>query len=247
MRRPHLPRMRSCLRCPFRAPSGKCLAPGLKSGRCGDWVFYLRDGKQQRHLYVKPKDPRTPRQRLWRARFSAASKKYSYSLTEEQRDACIAAGAKLQSRLRLGQSGPLTGQQYSIRSEYAAKAKENALSAEKAQKALQTKGVSLSTSDPRRGISGVPPGQRHRNTRRAGKSEGTRKNEEGGRWNAMAAPELLQPHRLARSRGVRNRNTPRAVRWQGASWKSPGSASACRVLIGRSVNRRRYPVGLRAA
>ena len=234
MRKAHLPRRRSCLRCPLRAPSGKCLAPGLKSGRCGDWVCYMRDGKQQRHLYVKPKDPRTPRQRLWRARFSAASKKYSHSLTEEQRQACIAAGAKLQSRPRLGQSGPLTGQQYSIRREYAAKAwegerprepklKESIQTAQKAQKGLQTKGISLSTSDPRRGSSGVPPGQRRGDTRRPTKREGARKNKEGGRWKAMAAPELLQPHRLTRSGGVRYRNTPRAVRWRGASWKAAQS------------------------
>ncbi len=37
---------------------------------------------------------------------------YSRHLTQEQRRACIAAGAKRQTRPRLGQSGPLTGQQY---------------------------------------------------------------------------------------------------------------------------------------
>jgi hypothetical protein len=36
-------------------------------------------------------------------------------LTDEQQDACIAAGAKVRSRPRLGQSGPLTGQQYWMR------------------------------------------------------------------------------------------------------------------------------------
>jgi hypothetical protein len=84
----------------------------------------MRGRKQYRHLYVKPKDPRTPRQLHWRARFGAASKTYSESMTEEQRAACIAAGAKLHSLPRLAQSGPLTGQQYSIRREYAAKQRE---------------------------------------------------------------------------------------------------------------------------
>src|ERR1039458_7637166 len=64
--------------------------------------------------------PRTFKQERWRARFRAASSKYSQSLTEEQRDACIAEGAKLRSRSRMRQLGPLTGQQYSIRKEYAA-------------------------------------------------------------------------------------------------------------------------------
>jgi len=219
MSRIGVPKRGRCLRCPLRAPSGRCLAPGRKSGRCGDWVWYMRGRKQWRHLYVKPKDRRTPGQLHWRARFAAASKKYSHSMADEQRDACIAAGAELRSRPRLGQSGPLTGQQYSIRKEYAAKAKESAPGAEKAQKGLPTQGVSRSTSGTRRGISGVPPGQRRWDPRRASKSEGTRKNKRGRRWNAMAAPKLRQPRRLTRSGGVRYRNIPRAVRWRGASWK----------------------------
>ncbi len=215
MSRIGLPRRESCLRCPLRAPSGKCLAPGLKSGRCGDWVWYMRGRKQCRHLYVKPKDPRTPRQRLWRARFASASKKYSHSMADDQRHACIAAGAKLQSRPRLGQSGPLTGQQYSIRKEFSAKPwegerprepklKKGILKAEKARIGQQTKGGLLSTSDPRRGITGVPPGQRQGDTRRASKRDGRSKSKEGGRWKAMAAPRLRQPHRLTRSRRVRH-------------------------------------------
>ena len=69
----------------------------------------MRYGKQIRRPYVRPHDPRTPAQLRSRARLSAASSKYSYSLTEKQRNACIAAGAKRRSRPRLGQSGPLTG------------------------------------------------------------------------------------------------------------------------------------------
>jgi hypothetical protein len=205
-----------CLRCPFRGPSGECLDHRIKSGRCGDWVFYMRDGKQQRHLYVKPKDPRTLRQRLCRARFGAASKHYSHAMANDQRHACIAAGAKLHSRPRLGQSGPLTGQQYSIRRQYAAKAWEGERprepklkaiirTAQKAIKGLQTKGVSLSTSDPRRGMSMVPPGQRHGDTRRPTKREGARRSKAGKIWKAMSAPELRQPYRLTRPGGVLRR------------------------------------------
>jgi hypothetical protein len=54
--------------------------------------------KQFRRLWLRPRDPRTPSQRYWRARFRAASKAYSESLTDEQQDACIAAGAKLPCR-----------------------------------------------------------------------------------------------------------------------------------------------------
>ena len=200
VRRPSLPRNRSCLRCPLRTPSGKCLSPGLKSGRCGDWVWYMRGSKQCRHLYVKPKDPRTPRQRLWRARFAAASKKYSHFMTDDQREACIAAGAKLHSRPRLGQSGPLTGPQYSIRMDFAAKpwegerprepkTKRSIRTAQEAQFGLQTKGNSLSTSDPRRGNTGVPPGQRRGDTRRPTKREGARKHKVGGRWKVTGRSE----------------------------------------------------------
>ena len=156
-----------CRDCPFRAPSGKCVDRTIKSGRCGDWVWYLRGRKQWRHLYVKPKNPRTPRQQHWRARFGAASKKYSHSLTDEQQDACIALGAKLRSRSRLDQSGPLTGQQYAIRRAYAANATERPQNAEKRERALQTKGILVSTPGTHRGSAGVPRGYHRRGMRRA--------------------------------------------------------------------------------
>ena len=40
-------------------------------------------------------------------------------LAEEEQNACIAVGAKLRSRPRLNQSGPLTGQQYWVRKDSA--------------------------------------------------------------------------------------------------------------------------------
>jgi hypothetical protein len=87
-----------------------------KSGRRAEWVFYMFHGKQCRRRYVVPRNPRTPGQlRSW-APFAAASKTWSHSnqLTDEQRGAWHAAGAKMQSHPRLGQSGPLTGQQHFV-------------------------------------------------------------------------------------------------------------------------------------
>jgi hypothetical protein len=37
-------------------------------------VWYVQGNQQWRRLYVKPEDPRTPKQLHWRARFGAASK-----------------------------------------------------------------------------------------------------------------------------------------------------------------------------
>ena len=115
----------------------------------------MREGKQIRRPYLHPHDPRTPAQMRARARLSAASKKYSYSLTEKQRNACIAAGAKLRSRPRLGQSGPLTGQQYSIHRQYALqKAHGNAIRTVIAPQVPQPQKLKPTSWDPHR----VPPG-----------------------------------------------------------------------------------------
>ena len=116
-----------CRGCDYLGPAGTCLDPvlarGQKSGRCGDWIWYMLGSHQHRRRYAKPQDPRTRPQRRSRARFAAASRKYSASLTDPQQDACIAAGAKLKCRPRLGPSGYLTGQQYLIRRELARKAR----------------------------------------------------------------------------------------------------------------------------
>jgi hypothetical protein len=155
-----------CRRCPFCAPSGACLDTTIRSGRCGDWVFYLLRGKQFRHLWVKPRDPRTPTQRYWRTRLTAASRKYSDALTDEQQNACIAAGAKRRSRPRLAQSGPLTGQQWWVRSQCAGGAEGSVRNAQTATKPLQTQEISLPAWELHRSISVVPPGQHRGNTRR---------------------------------------------------------------------------------
>jgi hypothetical protein len=92
--------------------AGECFDPAIKGGRCGDWVWYVWKGHQWRRRWLKGLDPKTARQRVWRAHLAAASKSYGEVLTEEQRAACIAAGASRRSRPRLAQSGLLTGQQY---------------------------------------------------------------------------------------------------------------------------------------
>ena len=76
----------------------------------------MRGSKQCRRRYIRPKDPRTPKQLRAREVLGAASKAWSSSecFTEEQRQGLRAAGAKVQSRPRLAQSGPLTGQQFFV-------------------------------------------------------------------------------------------------------------------------------------
>jgi hypothetical protein len=150
--RDSVPRGRRCPRCPFYGPSGECRDSTIRSGRCGDWVWYVRDGKQHRRLWINPTDPRTPKQLHWRARLAAASTKYSNSLSDQQVDACIAAGAKLQSRRRLDQSGPLTGQQYWVRQECAQGNAEVRLQKEVAAKPLQTQRISPSIWEHYHGI-----------------------------------------------------------------------------------------------
>ena len=83
------------------------------SGRSGPFVYYMLNRKQCWRRYGIPKDPRTPAQKRSRAAFRAASTTWSQAgpLTVKQREAWYADGAKRQSRSRLGQSGPLTGQQ----------------------------------------------------------------------------------------------------------------------------------------
>jgi hypothetical protein len=158
-----------CRRCRFLAPSGRCLDTTIRNGRCGDWVYYLRPGnKQCRRRWVRPKDPRTPAQRQIRARLSAASRKYSAELTDQELDACIAAGARRQSRPRLGQSGPLTGQQYLVRREYARNAEGRMQNAEFPAKAPRPQRVTRSTWGTHRGIAGMPPGRRGRRWRVTG-------------------------------------------------------------------------------
>ena len=83
------------------------------SGRSGPFVYYRLNRKQCWRRYCVPEDPHTAHQQRSRAAFRAASRTWSLHgpLTDQQREAWYADGAKRQSRTRLGQSGPLTGQQ----------------------------------------------------------------------------------------------------------------------------------------
>jgi hypothetical protein len=93
------------------------MAPDVpKSGRFGAWIYYMRGGKQVRRPYRRPRDPRTPAQVRNRAAFGAAARAWSEGrgMTQDDQRAWIAAAKEVRSRPRLGQSGPLTGQQYFI-------------------------------------------------------------------------------------------------------------------------------------
>jgi hypothetical protein len=182
-----------CRDCPCWGAFGECLDHTLRSGRCGDWVFQVLSGnKQVRHLYVKPRDPRTPRQRACRKRLALASRGYSKALTPEQQDACIAAGAKQRSRPRLDQSGPLTGQQYWVSQQRAPKPEPSLAGAPKPTGALQTKGISAPTSEsPRVRAVWAPVARRRRSclgtrSRQAGKEERFRYHTPEGRKRIAA-------------------------------------------------------------
>ena len=272
------PKARGCRGCPYRAPAGRCLDPVIKSGRCGDYVWYVLGGsKQCRSLWVKPKDPRSLRQRRWRTRLGAAASKYSLSLTDEQQDACRAEGAKRRSRPRLDQSGRLTGQQYFVGKECAAKAgggkrKVTMMIAKVPQSQRLTQGTHLQvpqpqrvtrgTWGPHRGSSGITPGNSRRDTGRGSKNKGRRKNEAGRRQRKKTALKMRQNQTTARSTGERYRSTiwvgPRQSASNSGTFPVSGRASvrarpnisrpsASQGLRGRSPSRRRYGGCVRAA
>ena len=86
-----------------------------RSGRRGEWVYYMRGNKQCRRRYVRPRDPRTPAQLRVRQTFGAASKAWSGpGLSPQERQDVRAAAKKVKSRPRLRQSGHLFGQQYFV-------------------------------------------------------------------------------------------------------------------------------------
>ena len=190
-----------CRRCPLRPPSGRCLNPVLRSGRCGDWIWYMRGGKQCRRRYTRPRDPGTLAQLLCRARLSTSSRRYSRSLTEEEQAACIAAGAKLRSRSRLDQSGPLTGQQYWVRKDSAhAKVKVKPTKAKTAPQVLKPQRVARSTSGTHRGLSRVPPELHRLGALRARK---------GRRGSGLVGHKLKKP--APPSHMLRNRKVARSA------------------------------------
>jgi hypothetical protein len=157
----------------------------------------MRGTKPCRRLYVVPKDPRTPGQLRARAALAAASKAWSHSprLTEEQRETWRREGAKVQSRPRLWQSGPLTGQlhyvgQLCAKSQTAreGKAEDKRVKAEFASQVMPSQGVAQSTWEAhRRGNVGSPwQGGRHTGVR-------------GKRKGKKACLQTPQAQRVARS------------------------------------------------
>jgi hypothetical protein len=182
---------RRCRRCPFCAPSGRCRDLAIKSGRCGDWIWFVRYGKQIRRPYIRPQDPRKPAQLRSRAQLGAASKKFSYSLTEKKQAACIAAGAKLQSRPRSDQSGPMIEQQYSVRRQYALqKAHGNAIKTAIAPQVPQRQKLNRTIREARRGFSGAAPDRRRLGARRSRKPrDGTKESRTHEEWGV---PTILR-------------------------------------------------------
>jgi hypothetical protein len=214
MKRPAKAR-HQCRRCPLRPPSGRCLNPVLRSGRCGDWIWYMRGGKQCRRRYTRPRDPGTLAQLLCRARLSTSSRRYSRSLTDEEQAACIAAGAKLRSRSRLDQSGPLTGQQYWVRKDAIhAKVNVKPTKAKTDRQVLQPQRVTRSTSGLHRSPSRVSPGSRrlgavHARKVRAGSGPVER-------WLKKPAPpsHVLRKQKVTGPAWRRHRSTAGALRWR---------------------------------
>lgn len=224
---------RRCRGCPFWAPPARCLDPALKSGWCGDWVWYMRGGKQCRRRYACPKDPHTLDQMRSRGRLTAVSRNYSQSLPDAQRDACIAAGAKLQSRPRLGQSGPLTGQQYWVRSDSARqKAQSKATKLKTAAQVPQTQRVTRSTSEPRQSASRPPPEQHRLKAGPARRQGEGMKKVECRRNKELRAAQVLRNQRITGTRrGQWRRNavvTPsRAGRRSGTRSRRPADLLFC--------------------
>jgi len=82
-----------------------------RSGKCGQTVaFQSRFGLCLRQ-HVPQKAGLTPARQHVCAIFGNNSRKWSPALTDEQRDRWVFAGAQVLSHPRLGQKGPLTGQQ----------------------------------------------------------------------------------------------------------------------------------------
>jgi hypothetical protein len=83
-----------------------------KSGKCGQVVaFRSRFGLCLRELVI-PRNTITPARQFMRGAFGHHSQGYSRTLGDEQRNRWIFAAAQVMSDPRLGQNGPLTGQQF---------------------------------------------------------------------------------------------------------------------------------------
>jgi transcriptional regulator with XRE-family HTH domain len=204
------PRPRSCRGCGLRQANGECKATALRSGRCGDWVWYIRHGQQLHRAWTKPTDPRTRKQRRYRTRLAATSAKYSADLTDEQHHACIAEGKKRRTRPRMGSSGPLTGHQQWVQKQLKGKPdfnpKKRPRSAKVPQQQALPKKYSVqlpppqpltpTTWDTHRMHTGKTPGTHRPTTRGTGKAQDRVKNDESKPPRQPARSQVRRDQRL---------------------------------------------------
>ena len=85
-----------------------------QSGKCGLTVTFPSRNGLVRRAWVVPANPQSIAQLAVRARLATQASAYD-GLTEAQQNAWIAAASTVQSKPRLGQSGPLTGLQLFVR------------------------------------------------------------------------------------------------------------------------------------
>ena len=190
-----------------------------KSGRCGDFVFYMRGRKLCRRRYVVPRDPRTPGQLRARAAFGAASKAWSHSplLTEEGRQAWGREGAKLRSRPRLGQSGRLTGQLHYVGCNCRKGNVEGGMQkAESIPQAVQSQRLSRATREAHPGHTAGAPWQRDGGRGCGRKREGKR-----------ARSQAIESKRVARCTREWFRSGSLAPRKQ-CRWNTGWAGKECR-------------------
>jgi hypothetical protein len=84
------------------------------SGKLGNQVYLQGRNGQVVRTRAIPSNPRTTQQSLARSALTIASKMWD-TITEQQRDAWRVAASAIQSKARLGMSGPLTGNQLFVK------------------------------------------------------------------------------------------------------------------------------------
>jgi hypothetical protein len=85
-----------------------------KRGKAGRVIVSRNHYGQYERAYVKPRDPRTPKQLSWRKAWAKASLAWA-KLTEAQRQAWNEAAKEIRSRPWMGHSSRLTGQAYFVK------------------------------------------------------------------------------------------------------------------------------------
>ena len=236
----------SCRRCPAFAPPAGCRDKTIRSGRCGDWVYYVRGGKLRRRRYVRPRDPSTLAQMRSRGRLSAISRNYSGSLTDAQQDACIAAGAKRRARPRLGYSGTLTGHQYWVHKEYRRKNMQSKVTKTRnAPQVPRSRPLTQSTWGTHRIPSRTTPAPRRLNGRRAGKQRARSGHIEHEPKKAAPSSQVLKHQTVTRSTGGRRRDGARVMTRRLADTSPVGVAPQSNVWYTPGVTRNTITIRLR--